>query len=165
MDVTKKIMENNIISVFIFLPSSITYLLFLLELLELLELPELLLPELDLLREEPELLLGFEKLRLPLEDDLLELTLDPEELLLEDLSVLREERTFDERLDEEPEFLLAGATRRLEVDVFGLAIVFWSLPPVLFLPVTLRLVSEPELLLLTVVVLLSVRFSPDDILA
>lgn len=137
----------------------------LLELLDLLELPELLPPELDLLREEPELLLGFEKLRLLLEDDLLELTLDPEELLPEDLSVLRDERTFDEWLDEDPEFLLAGATRRLEVEVFGLAIVFCSLPPVLFLPVTLRLVSEPELLLLTVVVLLSVRFSPEDILA
>ncbi len=77
-----------------------------------------------MLREEPELLLGFEKLRLPLEDDLLALTLDPEELLLEDLSVLRDERTFVDRLDDEPEFLLAGATRRLEVEVFGLAIVF-----------------------------------------
>ena len=158
-------MENNIISVFIFLPSSINYLLFLLELLDLLELPELLLPELDLLREEPELLLGFEKLRLLLEDDLLELTLEPEELLPEDLPVLRDERTFVDRLDDEPEFLLADATRRLEVEVLSLAMVFCSLPPVLFLPVTLRLVFEPELLLFTVVVLLSVRFSPDDMLA
>ncbi len=91
---------------------------------------------LDLLREEPELL-GFEKLRLLLEDDLLELTLDPEELLPEDLSVLRDERTFDEWLDEDPEFLLAGATRRLEVEVFGLAIEFSSLVSISVLCLTI----------------------------
>jgi hypothetical protein len=82
--------------------------------------PELLLLELDLLPDDPELRLGLEKLLLPPEEDLLLLTREVEDLLPDDLLVLLEERTFVPFFDEDPLRVLLFAIRRFDLDVLGL---------------------------------------------
>ena len=72
-----------------------------------------------MLPDDPELRLGLEKLRLFPEDDLLLLTLDPDEPLPEDLLDLLDERTFLDCLEEDLFFLFPFVTRRFEVEVLG----------------------------------------------
>jgi hypothetical protein len=61
--------------------------------------------------------------------------------------------------------LVAFEIRRFELEVLGFVKEFWSLFPELLRRVTLRLGAVFELLLLTVLVLLCVLLSPEEILA
>lgn len=116
------------------------------------------------LLDDPELLLGFEKLRLLPEEDLLLLTLEDELLEPDELLLLRDERTFVDRL-EDVEFLFLAVTFLRDVEDFGLEIFVFVLPLLSLLLVIFLSEPEFELLLLTVVVLLAVRFLSEEMFA
>ena len=134
-------------------------------LLLLLDPDELLLLDPEDTLDDPDLLLGFEKLRPLLEEDLLLLTLEDDELPEPDeLLFLRDERTFVDRV-EDPVFLFLAVTFLRDEETLGLDIFVFVLPLLSLLRVIFLSEPEFELLLLTVVVLLAVRLLSEEILA